>query len=67
MSKQSAIISLSPKLEGIIHRNIKKTRKSPRLGWGKCCQCNCQRFELNNISDTTCANSGCGHSYDDHY
>ncbi|MCM0591361.1 MAG: hypothetical protein ACFKPT_25540 [Gloeotrichia echinulata GP01] len=64
MSKQSAIISLSPKLEGLIHRSIKKTRKSPRLGWGECWKCNCQRFEGN---DSTCANSGCGHSYDDHY
>jgi hypothetical protein len=33
-------------------------------GYGKCYKCNCRHFEG---SSNTCANSGCGHSYYDHY
>jgi hypothetical protein len=35
-------------------------------GWGKCSKsgCNCNTFEG---SAGTCGNSGCGHSFDDHW
>jgi hypothetical protein len=35
-----------------------------RLGWRNCAKCNCQEFEGN---QNTCANSGCGHSFTDHW
>jgi hypothetical protein len=34
------------------------------MGYGRCTKCNCRHFEKN---ANTCANSGCGHSYYDHY
>jgi hypothetical protein len=37
---------------------------SDSLGYGRCCKCYCRHFEG---SYSTCANSGCGHSYYDHY
>jgi hypothetical protein len=33
-------------------------------GYGRCSKCYCRRFEGN---ASTCQNSGCGHSYYDHY
>ncbi len=35
-------------------------------GWGACSKsgCNCKQFEGN---AGTCANSGCGHAYSDHW
>jgi hypothetical protein len=33
-------------------------------GLRDCSKCNCQHFEG---YTSTCANSGCGHSYSDHY
>ena len=35
-----------------------------RCGYGKCGKCNCQHFEGN---EDTCANSGCGHAFYDHF
>jgi hypothetical protein len=35
-----------------------------RCGYGACSKCNCRGFEGNN---STCANSGCGHAYSDHW
>lgn len=35
-----------------------------RCGFGACYKCNCKHFEGN---DQTCANSGCGHAYSDHW
>ena len=36
----------------------------PHFGYGRCSKCNCRHFEGNS---STCANSGCGHAYYDHY
>lgn len=33
-------------------------------GFSRCGKCNCRGFEG---SSQTCANSGCGHAYSDHY
>ncbi len=35
-----------------------------RQGYGACSKCNCRGYEG---SSSTCANSGCGHSYSDHW
>jgi hypothetical protein len=35
-----------------------------QCGYGACSKCNCRAYEGN---DSTCANRGCGHAFQDHW
>jgi len=53
-----------PQAVRVAPHSLNRSFANVRQGYGACSKCNCQGYEG---SSSTCANSGCGHAYGDHW
>ncbi len=53
-----------PRAVRAARQTLDRSFANVRQGYGTCSKCNCRGYEG---SSSTCANSGCGHAYGDHW